>query len=316
MPAAIGAVIGAAAALIAQFCYGIARRRRMPTALGTASRAIRAAIIHADAGSNFMDANESALRLFPSLQAIRRGAPVTGVDHWPAALRPIADLCDAPPIMFYMGSRYYSASVSGLNAAKKRAAPGYIILIQDVTDALVHPTKKLEEIAYADALTGISNLRHFMNLATMQVERMKRAGGCAYIVVFDLDRFKDVNDTHGRAVGDKVLRAIANIVRDTVRPYDLFARYGGEEFILFISDISEKDIKNYTERLRQSISNNPMTFEEANLTVTASFGVAPLVPKEGLESAIKLAEEALRTSKSEGRNRVTTRMSAVGERLP
>jgi diguanylate cyclase (GGDEF)-like protein len=188
-------------------------------------------------------------------------------------------------------------------AGRRRAPPGYAILIQDITEA-AHLTKKLEEVAYTDALTGINNFRHFMILASMQAERMKRAKGSAYIIIFDLDRFKEVNEAHGHAVGDKALKAVANIVHDMVRPYDLFARFGGEEFILFISDIGEKDIDGYAERVRLAVSNNPIMFGDAQLTVTASFGVAPLIPKEGLETAINTANEAMCMAKNEGRNRV------------
>ena len=294
----------AVAALAALLCYCIVLRKLLSgsTPAETVLRSIREAFILVDANAGFLSANESAVRLFPPLKTLKTGAPIAGVENWPAGLHTPADTCDSPPTMFSLHSRYYSASVSRVTA-RKRQSPGYAILIQDITEA-AHLTKKIKEIAYTDKLTGINNLRHFMILASTQVERMKRAGGSAYIIIFDLDRFSEVNEAHGHAVGDKVLKAVANIIHDTVRPYDLFARYGGEEFILFISDISEKDIRSYTERVRLAVSNNQMTFEEAQLTITASFGIATLIPKEGLETAIKTANEAMCMAKKEGRNKV------------
>ena len=122
--------------------------------------------------------------------------------------------------------------------------------------------------------------------------------------MFDVDYFKKVNDTYGHIVGDKVLVCLAERVKKAVRPYDLFGRYGGEEFIMFISDISDKDVFNHTERIRKMINESPMVFEEAELTVSASFGVASVMSENELIDVIKLADEALYQAKKDGRNRV------------
>jgi len=164
--------------------------------------------------------------------------------------------------------------------------------------------KKLEEIAYTDMLTGIMNKRQFMNLTSAQVERIKRQNGSAYIIIFDIDHFKKVNDTYGHLVGDKVLKCLADRTKEQLRPYDLFARYGGEEFIMFVSDITGPDIKKHAERMRLAINGSPMEFDGLQLTVSASFGVAPVTYTDTLENIIHTADEALYKAKNEGRNRV------------
>jgi len=115
--------------------------------------------------------------------------------------------------------------------------------------------------------------------------------------------FKKVNDTYGHLIGDNVLKLTAQRVNRVLRSYDLFGRYGGEEFILFVSVTSPAEIKNHAERIRLAINSEPMVFEGVTLTVSASFGIAP-VPEDSIENIINAADKALYRAKSEGRNRV------------
>jgi len=164
--------------------------------------------------------------------------------------------------------------------------------------------RKIKRIAHTDSLTGILNRLRFMELTAKQIERIKRTGSNSYIVLFDLDYFKNINDTHGHLIGDRVLKCVAERVNSTIRPYDIFGRYGGEEFILFISDINEADAKNNTERIRLAICNSPMVFEDVQITVSSSFGVASVVVAESLKDVINIADKALYQAKKDGRNRV------------
>jgi diguanylate cyclase (GGDEF)-like protein len=163
---------------------------------------------------------------------------------------------------------------------------------------------ELEYMAHMDVLTEIYNRRYFMESAKMQVSRAKRSEDACYIIIFDIDYFKKVNDNYGHAAGDAVLKIIAQRVKNVMRPYDLLARYGGEEFIVMLADIDGKHILNIAEHYRLAISDRPIEFEGMHLTVTASFGIASAVAENGLEAAIKLADEALYRAKEEGRNRV------------
>ena len=162
----------------------------------------------------------------------------------------------------------------------------------------------LEDMAKSDPLTGISNRRSFMEIAQMNIERARRMGedNC-YIILFDLDHFKSINDTHGHTVGDNVLIDVTARIKAAIRPYDLFARYGGEEFILWASLVNEKEAKNMAERLRLSLCVKPFKIDGAALSVSASFGAAR-IDTYNIEKAILQADKALYEAKSGGRNRV------------
>ena len=164
--------------------------------------------------------------------------------------------------------------------------------------------RKLKEMANHDALTGIHNRRHFMELCRMLLARSSRAGGECFIVIFDLDYFKDVNDTHGHQAGDKVLKEAARRVKRAIRPYDVFGRYGGEEFILCMPDIDKTNVMQVAERIRRDLCSWPVDFEDRAIPVSASFGVARVAPVNDVEAAIRCADEALYQAKRQGRNRV------------
>ena len=163
--------------------------------------------------------------------------------------------------------------------------------------------KQLEEIANKDTLTAILNRRYFMELAIAQVQRSLRTGGNCFIVIYDLDRFKAVNDKYGHLAGDKVLKEIAQRVKQSIRLYDLFGRYGGEEFIILMPDIDKANVINAVERIREDICKSPVEFEGKAIRIAASFGIAYAAPFVDLDTAIRQADEALYQAKKTGRNR-------------
>jgi len=168
-------------------------------------------------------------------------------------------------------------------------------------------SKKLKEMANNDALTGIYNRRFFRELAAMQTTRSERTGIDSFIILFDLDHFKKVNDVYGHQAGDKVLIETARRVKNTIRPYDIFARYGGEEFIILMPDVKEiekEQIINATERIRLAVCKTPIEFEGQEIPVSASFGIAYTAPRNDISTATKYADEALYQAKEEGRNKV------------
>ena len=164
--------------------------------------------------------------------------------------------------------------------------------------------KKLKHMANRDHLTGIHNRRHFMELAEMLLERSLRTGGEAFIVLFDLDHFKSINDKHGHAAGDRTLQESARRVKSLLRPYDLFGRFGGEEFILLMPDIYTTNVLQIAERIRRDFCSRPVNFEGRSIALSASFGIARAAPTHDLDTAIRHADEALYRAKHEGRNRV------------
>ena len=159
-----------------------------------------------------------------------------------------------------------------------------------------------ESEARSDPLTGIYNRRHFMEISAMNTERARRLRVDCYIILFDLDRFKSVNDTHGHVIGDKVLIETTVRIKAVIRPYDLFARYGGEEFIIYASDINKDNVIKLAERLRMSLCSKMFEFGEIKLSSSASFGIAYL-EDYNIEKAIFHADMALYQAKRGGRNR-------------
>jgi diguanylate cyclase (GGDEF)-like protein len=161
-----------------------------------------------------------------------------------------------------------------------------------------------ERLSQTDALTGIHNRRFFMESAAAQIERVKRTGSGAFIILFDLDHFKKINDHFGHAAGDDVLKDVVLRVRNVLRPYDLFSRYGGEEFIILITDIDKHDVQGLAERIRLSIADKPIASKDVQIPVTTSLGISSVLLEDRIDKTIELADKALYAAKDGGRNRV------------
>jgi len=178
-----------------------------------------------------------------------------------------------------------------------------VFVIMQNNFKLKHTKAELAVLAKSDPLTGIYNRRHFAELTQIDLERTYRQGEQAYVVLIDVDYFKSVNDTYGHLIGDKVLAEFANRVKETIRPYDLLARYGGEEFIIYMPNSNHNGVKAATERLRLKICEEPFVFAKVTVKLSASFGIAS-IGDDGIEKAIKHADDALYRAKEDGRNRI------------
>lgn len=161
----------------------------------------------------------------------------------------------------------------------------------------------LETTVNIDALTQVYNRRYFMNNAGAKITAALKKKRFSYIAMFDLDFFKKVNDTYGHQAGDSVLVSFAALVDGSIRSDDVFARYGGEEFILLISCATPDDAVALLERIRIKTANTPVEFEEFQIPVTTSIGIAECKSSEDIESTIALADQALYKAKADGRNR-------------
>ena len=124
--------------------------------------------------------------------------------------------------------------------------------------------------------------------------------------MFDLDKFKTINDTHGHLCGDFVLRELAACIRDTIRKEDMFARYGGEEFCMVLVETGPVEALGAGERVRSSIENHPFRFEATPIKLTVSVGVATTTGESELTPSdlLRVADEKLYQAKRGGRNRV------------
>ena len=165
-------------------------------------------------------------------------------------------------------------------------------------------SRKLKDLAGKDTLTDILNRRYFMELSMLHTERALRAGEECFIIIYDLDHFKSVNDNYGHLAGDKVLKETVQRVKNVVRPYDLFGRYGGEEFILLMPGIDKANVISVTNRIRQEICKTPVEYEGKDISISASFGIAYAAPYNDINTATRFADDALYQAKETGRNKV------------
>jgi len=163
----------------------------------------------------------------------------------------------------------------------------------------------IHNMAIQDGMTGIHNKRYFLEFLERELAVASRHGHPLTLVMFDVDHFKKVNDTHGHLAGDAVLKDLAGRIRPRIRREDLFARYGGEEFACVLPSTALAGGVVFAEHLRTLIEERPCLFDGKSISFTISLGVTTL-HKENVdgETLIKRADENLYAAKHAGRNRV------------
>jgi len=269
------------------------------TATVTAMEHIKEGFILVDESDNYLFSNNAAEKLFPGIMKLSRGESIFSAKGWPGELDNIEG--DSVEFSVIEGKiKYFEASISPV-VAENEEVQAKIILFREITDS-VNLMRKLENAAYIDALTELYNRKHFSELANMDIERALRMNQSLYMVMLDLDFFKNVNDTYGHAAGDIVLKTTAGIIRQTIRSYDLLGRYGGEEFILLITDLECQEAYKLMERIRENMENTVIHYEGKEIKVTCSIGLAKFLETDTLESSVKKADEALYKAKHSGRN--------------
>jgi two-component system, cell cycle response regulator len=164
----------------------------------------------------------------------------------------------------------------------------------------------LEELALTDPLTGLPNRRAVAAWSDRQLEAAARHGFSFWVVLMDLDHFKNVNDTYGHETGDMVLRKFGEILKANTRASEISGRIGGEEFLQIITFADQEGIRTVTERIRKQIAEETFCFEGTTFSVTASFGASGFSSSKAPEfgALVGLADAALYRAKHLGRNRI------------
>ncbi|MDQ6648482.1 MAG: diguanylate cyclase, partial [Pseudomonadota bacterium] len=173
--------------------------------------------------------------------------------------------------------------------------------INEHTRDLLAANQRLDELASTDGLTGVYNRRRFLELVRAEHERSHERSLC--IALFDLDRFKLINDTHGHLAGDAVIRAAIDVIKQHCRQADLIGRYGGEEFVLCLPDTRQAQAEEITQRICTALANEKVHYEDRVISVTVSVGVAALRANDSIEQWLSRADQALYEAKRSGRNR-------------
>lgn len=184
---------------------------------------------------------------------------------------------------------------------------GGLVSVVDVTERVEYEqqlkaiNEKLQSLAITDGLTGLKNHRAFQDFLEQEFQRAVRYGSPLSLILMDVDKFKQYNDTFGHQAGDEVLKRVAEILLSSARQTDFVARYGGEEFVAVLPNTGLDDALRVAERFRQAIEQAEWHLRP----VTGSFGVSTLADSvRNRQELIELADQALYQAKHNGRNRV------------
>ena len=178
--------------------------------------------------------------------------------------------------------------------------------IVELQDQLIASRDALEVLATHDPLTGLWNRRAIFEILKREIARSQRQGTPLAVILADVDRFKEINDTYGHLAGDQVLGEIARKMAARLRAYDSIGRFGGEEFMIVSPECHMAAPQTLAERIRASIEADPVRLGDRDLGVTVSLGVAVGGPggADLRDKLLRAADAALYRAKQEGRNRV------------
>jgi diguanylate cyclase (GGDEF)-like protein len=183
------------------------------------------------------------------------------------------------------------------------------IALHDVTDVgyyqseLTRANEELEKLSRIDGLTQLANRHHWEERLSEEFSRAKRYDGLVSLILFDLDKFKNINDTYGHLAGDAILKAVSSNVKEVLRESDIAGRYGGEEFGIILPNTNMDGAMVVGEKLRKLVEDTKVVFEGADISFAISGGVVALNDThKNHEDLISNADEALYYSKGNGRN--------------
>jgi diguanylate cyclase (GGDEF)-like protein len=172
--------------------------------------------------------------------------------------------------------------------------------------------RKLELLATTDPLTGCYNRRYLFQMLEYQIAVEQRYRVPFSLILFDVDHFKQINDTYGHHIGDEVLRHTSTLIRARLRESDIFARYGGEEFTIYLPHTENRDAYRLAEQLRRIVESQVVATDRGDIQITISMGLISVDgdgyedenPKQFLVEVMRKADAALYRAKEQGRNRV------------
>ena len=211
--------------------------------------------------------------------------------------------------------------VNGTRIARQKLNDGDKIQVGETTilkftynDSLEETfQKQMYDSALRDGLTKIFNKKYFQDRVRTEFAFSARHKTALSLILFDIDHFKQVNDTRGHLAGDRALVVLAQHVLDLVRTEDVLARYGGEEFVVLCRETSAQNAGVLAERIRASVEQLPIVFNGERIPITISMGVAMIPDREltDVDAFVNAADAALYEAKRSGRNRVVVHRSAT-----
>jgi diguanylate cyclase (GGDEF)-like protein len=229
-------------------------------------------------------------------------AATMGVCHWHWPDRFPADL--------QMVSFLYALLVVPLIAMLAHAVGAITQRLRVQQQELQAALSRLEALATRDDLTGTHNRRHMTELLGQRLDQQRRDGLPACIALLDIDLFKGINDEHGHAAGDEVLRRFARQTRESLRSADQLSRWGGEEFLVLLPGATVEQACAVLERVRCSVSQADLDDIVPGLRVGFSAGIASLGGGSSLEESLERADQAMYCAKTLGRGRTEVESGA------
>jgi diguanylate cyclase (GGDEF)-like protein/PAS domain S-box-containing protein len=170
--------------------------------------------------------------------------------------------------------------------------------------AMEQKVQELEKMALLDSLTKLVNRRHLEATLYGRFEELRRYGLVLGMLFIDIDHFKKINDKHGHAVGDKVLRLVSLSLQNGLRPFDLVGRWGGEEFVAIIARLDGQQLLYVANRLRMLVEQSRLEVAGGHIEVTVSIGATIAMTDDSPESLVRRADELMYRAKKLGRNQV------------
>lgn len=197
-------------------------------------------------------------------------------------------------------------AITSAMRARNEQMSSRIAELEAEANRLQHQLKDEQRLATIDALTGVANRLAYEKRMEEELGRWRRFRQPTCIAVWDVDRFKRINDAYGHRAGDRVLRAVADCFSKRIRATDFLARYGGEEFVLILPGTRLEDALRVVDELRGAVENIGFHFRGAPVSVTISSGVTALLAEDSAGSAFDRADKALYQAKERGRNRAVS----------
>jgi len=191
---------------------------------------------------------------------------------------------------------------------KRKFSKSETEMLENLTSALLYPLRnalmyrEAVRAAQKDTLTGTGNRAALNEALSREIEVAQRHDRTLGMIIFDIDHFKDINDTYGHTTGDCLLKALTETAEDTIRISDQLFRYGGEEFVVLLPETGLNGVKRLAERIRRNVAALECVCEDKHIKITASFGIAILKADETEESFFIRVDKAMYKAKNEGRN--------------
>lgn len=192
--------------------------------------------------------------------------------------------------------------ISTLSAEGRAYVEGLQDEITRLNDRISEQNRKIRDLrrdVIRDSLTGLLNRRGFQRVVERTLDFVRRYNAPVALIFIDMDAFKRVNDTHGHASGDLVLRHVAKVIRDTLRSSDVIARIGGDEFVALLWKADEANARDTAQRIVEALAGTPAVYEGIEISVSASVGVAMLAADDEVNVVLERADRDMYRAKAE-----------------